>query len=149
MPRHVGNFGVEELVHQGKLVRTRSLTAIGRTPRVTSLPAETYRRALMDKLHEEVDELTAARSASGNVPTMAGLKCGLLETQNRPACVCAINQADRSLDAFDVGQPPGFVEEGLIRAVEAAEDLELTVLLRGDPVALVSVRRFGAEEQNH
>ena len=49
----------------GKLVRTRSLTAIGRTPRVTSLPAVTYRRALMDKLHEEVDELTAARSASG------------------------------------------------------------------------------------
>ena len=49
----------------GKLVRTRSLTAIGRTPRVTSLPAETYRRALMDRLHEEVDELTAARSASG------------------------------------------------------------------------------------
>ena len=49
----------------GKLVRNSVPDIIrksGRTPQVTILPAECYRRALTDKLHEEVAELTAAQT---------------------------------------------------------------------------------------
>ena len=49
----------------GKLVRDKIPDIIrrsGRTPRVTILPAESYRAALLDKLHEEVAELAAAQS---------------------------------------------------------------------------------------
>ncbi|KUI09921.1 phosphoribosyl-ATP pyrophosphohydrolase [Mycolicibacterium acapulense] len=47
----------------GKLVRDRIpdiIRASGRIPRATTLPADAYRRALVDKLHEEVAELGAA-----------------------------------------------------------------------------------------
>ena len=47
----------------GKLVRDKIpdiIRATGRTPRVRILPAEEYRSALHDKLHEEVAELLAA-----------------------------------------------------------------------------------------
>ena len=49
----------------GKLVRDKIPAIIrqsGRTPRVTRLPTDAYRSALMDKLHEEVAELTAAQT---------------------------------------------------------------------------------------
>jgi predicted house-cleaning noncanonical NTP pyrophosphatase (MazG superfamily) len=49
----------------GKLVRDKIPDVIrqsGRTPRVTRLPADAYRSALMHKLHEEVAELTAAQT---------------------------------------------------------------------------------------
>jgi hypothetical protein len=50
----------------------------------------------------------------------------------------------RSVRPFDVGQSPGFVEEGLLGAVEAAEHLELTVFACGDPVAPGSSHRRAA-----
>ena len=46
----------------GKLVRDKIpdiIRASGRTPQVTTLTAGAYRRALHDKLREEVDELIA------------------------------------------------------------------------------------------
>ena len=49
----------------GKLVRDRIPDIIresGRSPRVASLSAAAYRRALIDKLREEVDELAAAHT---------------------------------------------------------------------------------------
>jgi predicted house-cleaning noncanonical NTP pyrophosphatase (MazG superfamily) len=49
----------------GKLVRDRVPDLIresGRRPRVASLSAAAYRRALIDKLREEVTELAAART---------------------------------------------------------------------------------------
>ena len=56
-----------------------------------------------------------------------------------------INQAHGSVDPFNIGQLPRLVEEGFLRPIEAAEDLESTVLLRGDPVALKPIGRFGSE----
>ena len=50
----------------GRLVRDKIPDIIrrsGRTPRVTRLPADAYRNALMDKLREEVAELGAAQAA--------------------------------------------------------------------------------------
>ena len=50
----------------GKLVRDKIpelIRASGRTPRVATLSHDSYRRALIDKLREEVDELAAAHTA--------------------------------------------------------------------------------------
>lgn len=58
----------------GKLVRDRIpdiIRASGRTPHVTTLREGAYRRALYDKLREEVDELIAATATDALIEEAA------------------------------------------------------------------------------
>ncbi|BBZ18632.1 phosphoribosyl-ATP pyrophosphohydrolase [Mycolicibacterium gadium] len=58
----------------GKLVRDRIpdiIRASGRTPHVTIMRPDTYRRALIDKLREEVAELAAAPTTESLVEEAA------------------------------------------------------------------------------
>lgn len=81
--RPCGRPGEVELHHRiiasergrvGKLVRDKIpdiIRASGRTPRVTTLAAGTYRAALHEKLREEVDELIAATTTESLIEEAA------------------------------------------------------------------------------